>query len=196
MKMRAKKNVMYKCPYCDKKYNKEDLIEHVEDAHDDLLPEGFTPFRLVFNHVNKKPLDYHGRCTECKGPTDWDENKGRYNRQCNKPACKASFIKKFEDNMIRTQGVTRISSTAAGQEKMLANRKISGTYKFQNGVEKTYTGSYELNALKFMDQVLNISPDDILCPGPVLEYMYEGKKHLYITDFYYQPYNQASHNLL
>src|SRR5699024_5424387 len=116
-------------------------------------------------------------------------NKGRYDRQCQKPACKESYLKKFEDNMRRTKGVARISQTAEGQEKMLANRKISGKYKFQNGVEKTYTGKYELHTLEFMDKVMNLNPDDILCPGPVLEYMFEGKKHLYITDFYYQPYN-------
>ena len=187
--MASKKNVRYKCPYCDKRYTREDLVRHIETKHDDMIPGGYTPFRLVFNYVNKKPQDYHGKCTECGGPTDWDENKGRYNRQCNNPKCKESFIKKFEANMVRTKGVTRISATAEGQEKMLANRKISGKYKFQNGVEKTYTGSYELKALEFMDKVMNIDPDDILAPGPILEYEYEGKKHIYITDFYYQPYN-------
>ena len=134
-------------------------------------------------------MNYHGKCTECKKETEWDENKGRYNRQCSNPACKASFIKKFESNMIRTQGVTRITSTPEGQEKMLANRRISGSYKFKNGIEKTYTGSYELKALKFMDQVMNINPDDIMCPGPILQYEYDGKTHIYITDFYYIPYD-------
>ena len=187
--MASKKIVRYKCPYCEKRMVREDLVIHVEEDHYDMIPEGFTPFRLVFNTVNKKSLEYHGKCTECGGPTDWDEKKGRYNRQCNKKSCHDSFVKNFEANMIRTKGITRISSTAEGQQKMLANRKISGTYKFKNGVEKTYTGSYELKALEFMDKVMDISPDDIMCPGPVLEYVYDGKLHLYITDFYYQPYN-------
>lgn len=184
----SKGNTKYKCPYCDKRFTREDLVHHVEDEHDDMIPEGYSALRLVFNYVNKKPIEYNGKCTECGGPTSWDENKGRYNRQCNNPACKASFIKNFESNMMRTKGVARISSTPEGQEKMLANRKISGKYKFK-GVEKTYTASYELNTLKFMDKVMDINPDDILCPGPVLVYEYEGKKHFYITDFYYQPYN-------
>lgn len=185
----SKRNIKYKCMYCDKRFTRENLIRHVENKHGDMIPENFTPFRLVFNYVNKRPNDYHGKCTECGGSTEWDESKGRYNRQCNNPACKASFVRNFEANMIRTKGVTRISATAEGQEKMLANRRISGKYKFQNGAEKTYTGSYELKALQFMDKVMNCNPDDIMCPGPVLEYVYEGKKHLYITDFYYQPYN-------
>lgn len=186
---KSKRIVRYKCPYCNIRDTRENLVDHVKDVHDDMIPKGYTAFRVVFDYVNKKPMGYNGKCTECGGPTGWDEDKGRYNRQCSKPACKASYLKKFEDNMIRTQGTTRISNTAEGQEKMLANRKISGTYKFSDGGEKTYTGSYERKALEFMDQVMEIKSDDILCPGPVLEYSYQSAKHMYITDFYYQPYN-------
>lgn len=185
----AKRNVRFKCPFCDRRFTREDLVRHIEDCHMDVLPEDFTPLRYVFNYVNRKDSNYHGKCTECGGKTPWDENKGRYNRQCGKESCHRSYIKKFETNMMRTKGVTRISATAIGQEKMLANRKISGQYTFQNGVKKTYTGSYEKKTLEFMDQVMNIDPNDIIAPGPVLEYIYDKKRHFYITDFYYQPYN-------
>lgn len=187
--MATKRNVLYKCPFCNDKYSRADLVNHIEDEHPYDIPKGFTPFRYVFNYVNKKPTSYHGKCTECGGPTDWDENKGRYNRQCNKQACHDSYVKKFEDNMMRTRGTTRMTATADGQMQMLANRKISGEYKFQNGKTKTYTGSYEKKALEFMDKVLNINPDDIMAPGPILEYTYQDTTHIYITDFYYQPYN-------
>ena len=187
--MATKRTVTYKCPYCTRRFTREDLVLHVQDEHEDMIPEGFTPFRLVFNYVNKKPLSYHGKCTECGGPTTWDENKGRYDRQCEKKACKESYVKKFEENMMRTRGVTRISATEEGQKQMLANRKISGTYVMSDGAKKTYTGSYELKALEFMDKVMHIKSSDILCPGPILEYSFEGKTHIYITDFYYQPYN-------
>lgn len=183
------KIVTYKCPYCENRFNKQDLIEHVEDEHHDEIPEGFTAFRLVFNYVNKKPLSYHGKCTECGGPTPWDENKGRYDRQCGKKTCHDSYVKKFEENMMKTRGVTRISATKDGLVKMLNSRKISGVYKFQDGGEKSYCGSYEKNTLEFMDKVLNIKSADIMSPGPILEYRHEDKTHLYITDFYYQPYN-------
>lgn len=185
----GKRIIRYKCPYCTKTFEREFLIRHVSDVHEDMIPKGYSALRVVFNYINKYPYDYNGKCTECGGPTGWDESKGRYNRQCSNPACKASYLKKFENNMIKTKGVTRISSTAEGQEKMLANRKISGSYKFQNGVTKTYTGSYELKALEFMDKVMNINPDDIMCPGPVLKYQYNNENHMYITDFYYIPYN-------
>ena len=187
--MSSNRKATYKCPFCDKRFDREKLVVHVEENHETELPEGFTALRYVFNYVNRKPESYHGRCTECGGPTPWDENKGRYNRQCGKKACHDSFVKKCEDNMLRKTGHKRVSETEEGQIKMLANRKISGTYRFKNGKEKTYTGSYERKALEFMDKIMNIDPDDLLCPGPILEYTLDKVKHLYITDFYYIPYN-------
>ena len=183
------RNIRYKCPFCNNRFTREDLVNHIENDHPYDIPADFTPFRYVFNYVNKKPLTYHGKCTECGGPTEWDENKGRYNRQCNNKACHDSYVKKFEANMMKTRGVTRISATVSGQLKMLSNRKISGEYKFSNGEVKTYTGSYELKALEFMDKVMHIDPNDLMCPGPILEYSFDNTTHIYITDFYYQPYN-------
>ena len=180
--------VKYKCPYCEKRLEKDKLVRHIDMTHPEMIPADSSPLRLTFDYINKKPKGYNGRCTICGGPTKWDENKGRYDRQCS-PACKKKYVEEFETRMNNKLGVTRISATANGQEKMLANRKISGTYKFQNGISKTYTGSYEKKALEFMDKVMNIDPDDIMCPGPVLEYIYQGKKHLYITDMLYIPYN-------
>ena len=183
------KNVTYKCLYCNNRYTRQDLVNHIEEEHEHEIPEGFTAFRLVFNYVNRKPLTYHGKCTECGSSTPWDENKGRYDRQCGKKSCHDSYVKKFEENMMKTRGVTRISTTKEGQKKMLAARKISGVYTFKDGGEKTYCGSYEKKALEFMDKVLEIKSADIMAPGPILEYQHAGKTHIYITDFYYQPYN-------
>ena len=183
------RNVTHKCLYCDNRYTRQDLVTHIEEEHEHEIPEGFTAFRLVFNYVNHKPLTYHGKCTECGSATPWDENKGRYDRQCGRKVCHDSYVKKFEENMMKTRGVTRISTTEEGQKKMLAARKISGTYTFRDGGKKTYCGSYEKKALEFMDKVLEIKSADIMAPGPILEYQHEGKTHIYITDFYYQPYN-------
>lgn len=187
--MGAKRIIRYKCPFCDKRMTREDLVNHVDEDHNEVIPEDFTPFRYVFNYVNNRPESYHGRCTECGGPTPWDEERGRYKRQCSNKKCHDSFVKRCESNNLRVLGVTRISATAGGQEKMLARRKISGEYRMSDGVKKTYTGSYEKKALEFMDKILHISSDDIQCPGPVLEYTLNKQKHMYITDFYYVPYN-------
>mgnify|MGYP007004878713 FL=1 len=40
-----------------------------------------------------------------------------------------------------------------------------------------------------MDKFLHVKSSDIEAPGPTIEYYYEGKKHFWITDFYYIPYN-------
>lgn len=180
----------YKCPYCGRHYKREDLPIHIEKHHEDMIPIGFTPLRVAFNAINyPNNMDYSGRCTECGGPTSWDENKGRYDRQCDKKACHDSFIKNFEANMMRTKGVTRITQTIDGQEKMLANRGISSKYKFSDGEVKTYTGSYEGKCLEFMDKVLHCKSIDILCPGFPMQYEYNGEIHWYIPDIYYIPYH-------
>ena len=187
--MSSKRNITYKCPYCDKRFNKENLVIHIGDIHDDMIPEGYSAFRVVFDYVNKRPAGYNGKCIICGNESGWDENKGKYNRICSNPSCKKKYIESFEQRMIKAKGVKRISSTAEGQVKMLANRKISGKYRFKDGGMKTYTGSYEMKALKFMDQVMNIKSEDVSTPGPVMEYEYEGRKHIYISDIYYAPYN-------
>ena len=140
--MASKRNVTWKCPFCDKRLDREKLVIHVDDKHQNEIPEGFTALRYVFHYVNKRPLDYHGRCTECKGPTPWDEEVGRYKRQCGKKECHDSYVRKFEENMVKKKGYTRETSTQEGLEQMLKNRKISGKYTFQNGKTKDYVGSY------------------------------------------------------
>ena len=40
-----------------------------------------------------------------------------------------------------------------------------------------------------MDKFLHVKSLDIQAPGPTIEYYYNGKKHFWITDFYYVPYN-------
>ena len=47
-------------------------------------------------------------------------------------------------------------------DKMLANRKISGKYKWSDGTYKTYVGSYEKKFLEFADKVMNIDSKDIM----------------------------------
>ena len=75
----------YKCPYCDKRLERDKLIDHVESKHEDLIPEGQTPTQVVFNSINNKT---HGNCVICKKPTKWNEKAGRYDRLCDDPKCK------------------------------------------------------------------------------------------------------------
>ena len=177
----------YKCPYCEKRLIRKDLISHIEKKHEELIPQDFSAARLVYNQINKTTC---GKCRVCGTETTWNEKAGRYNVLCNNPKCKEHMREEYKKNMLRVKGTYNILNDPEQQKKMLANRSISGKYKFiTDGGELTYTGSYERKCLEFMDVVMQIPSKDILSPGPTLEYEYEGKKHFYITDFYYIPYN-------
>ena len=176
----------YKCSYCEKRLIRKDLITHIDKSHKELIPENYTAARLVYNQVNK--VD-HGKCRVCGKPTAWSEKSGRYDVLCGDPKCKEHMREEYKKNMLRVKGTYNILNDPEQQKKMLANRSISGQYKFQDGGVLTYTGSYEKKCLEFMDIVMQIPSKDILSPGPTLEYEYNGEKHFYITDFYYIPYN-------
>lgn len=179
----------YLCPYCNKRIEKEKLVSHLSRTHAKELPELFTGARAAYHIMNKRPLEYSGKCRVCGSPTFWDEKKARYNFLCEKPACQKAWVNKMKSTMGDKMGSNRPTATPEGLAKMLAGRKISGTYKFKDGHEFTYTGSYELEVLKFLDQVLDVKSEDLQAPGPILQYKFQGKNHLYITDFYYLPYN-------
>lgn len=182
-------NKYFKCPFCDKRLDRKSLINHISSKHIDELPEEFTPLRATFHAANRKSLDYRPPCRICKNPTEWDEKKGRYNQLCGKQSCHDAYVLKMKRDMGDRIGINRQTATAEGLEKMLAGRRISGKYKFHDGKEFTYTGSYELKALEFMDKVLYCKSEDIMMPGPALKYELDGKQHIYITDMYYIPYD-------
>lgn len=177
------KEKLYKCPYCDSKFPGIDLIDHISDKHDDLIPKDYSSFRVAYDYINCKPAGFEGKCTICGKPSHFNNDKGKYNRVCSSKSCKEAYIK----NLIKK--INPDFNTPIGQADLLAKRKISGTYKMSDGIEKTYTGSYELKCLEFMDKILHLNSEDIMAPGVVLQYEYDGKKHMYLSDFYYIPYN-------
>ena len=179
----------YKCIWCEKRDYKDKLISHVAKEHNEMIPDGFTPLQVVFHIVNKHPLNWKKPCRVCGSPCEWDEKKGRYNLLCNKEECHKAWAKKMDKDMGDKKGSNNPTKTEEGLKKMLAARKIAGKYKWSDGKEFTYVGSFEKATLEFMDKVLEIKSEDVMCPGPVLEYMLDGVKHLYITDIYYIPYN-------
>lgn len=176
----------YKCPYCDFRAERDKLIDHVEDEHEDLIPENQTPTQVVFNSINKKT---HGTCVVCKKPTKWNEKAGKYNRLCDDPKCKEKLRKEFKENAVNARGTYNFAADPKFQEKMLKGRKISSTYKFIDGGKIDYVGSYEKKFLEFCDKVMNIESKDIMAPGPTIAYDHDGEVHYWITDFYYVPAN-------
>ena len=178
----------YKCPYCEERLDRNKLPSHIDKKHPEMIPEGYTASRVAFNTINKKTI---GHCIICGKETDWNEDKCRYERICNDPKCKKEYIKMTEERLKKARGVTKkeMLSNPDFQNKMLKGRSISGTYKFSDGGKLEYVGSYEKNFLEFMDKFLKVKSSDIQAPGPTIEYYYDGKKHFWITDYYYIPYN-------
>ena len=177
----------YKCPYCDQKLPRMDLINHVERKHEALIPEDYTATRLVYDSINKTD---HGTCMICKKPVyEWNEKISRYNNLCGSKKCREEVRRIALERHIRVHNTPTLLNDPTHQEKMLSNRHISGSYRHSDGTNITYTGKYEKAAVEFMDQVMNIPSKDIQMPGPILEYEYNGEKHSWITDIYYIPAN-------
>ena len=178
----------YKCPYCDDRFERAKLANHIEKKHNELIPQGYTASRVAFNTMNHKTV---GHCIICGKETDWNEDKCRYERLCNSKKCHRQYVKLTEERLKAARGVSKseMLSDPSFQDKMLKGRSISGTYKFSDGGKIDYVGTYEKNFLEFMDKFLHVQSIDIQAPGPTIEYYYEGKKHFWITDFYYIPYN-------
>ena len=180
----------YPCPYCGKYDIRDKLVSHIEKKHDDLLPKGYSASRIVFDVVNHKEVgNGYGTCRVCHNHTSWNEKTGKYNVLCDNPACRKALRDRAKNNMIKVYGKPMLLDDPEQQQKMLANRGISGVYTFQDGGKFTYTGSYEKKALEFLDQVLEVSSEDLIVPGPTLEYEFQGEKRHWITDIYYIPYN-------
>ena len=180
----------YKCPYCEQKFERTKLHIHIQNKHEELIPEGYTALRVAFNTINNKT---EGHCIMCGKVSDWNEDKGRYERLCNDPKCHEAYKRMAAERNKKKYGTERLQSdpryAEEVQRKALQGRRIAGKYKFSDDGEIDYLGAYERRLLEFMDKVMKCKSEDIAAPGPTIKYMYQDKEHLYISDFYYIPYN-------
>lgn len=182
-----KTSIKYHCPFCDEKYPRMELIDHVEKEHSALIPENYTATRVVYEAINKTD---HGTCMICKKNVyTWNEKISRYNNLCDNPKCREEVRRIALERHMRVYNKPTLLNDPMQQEKMLSNRHISGKYKYSDGTMFTYTGKYEKATIEFMDKVLNIDSKDIQMPGPVLDYEFNGETHSWITDIYYIPAN-------
>ena len=173
---RYKSTRKYRCPYCRITATRDRLVSHIQDEHEDMLPEGYSAARALYDHINKKN---YGTCLICKKNVyEWDETICRYKTPCDNPSCMAQLKARSAKNHLEDPEV---------QKKLLAGRRISGHYKFKDGTIHSYVGSYERNCFEFMDQVLNIEGKDIMSPGPTIYYEWHGEKHPWILDWMYIP---------
>ena len=175
---------MYKCKICGKKYNELScLYNHIESKHADMIPQDMTVQQFYYYMKTGKR---NGNCVMCKQPTSWNMNTNKYNRFCGNPRCKEEYVKIMKSRMIAKYGKAHLLNDPNKQREMLANRSISGTYEWSDGKHTTtYTGSYELDFLKTLDNFFDWDPTDISMPSPhTYTYEYEGQQKFYIPDVF------------
>jgi len=183
---------VFKCPLCDfKSTNKPSLYRHIEDEHKEQYKNSKTESPAQF-YFNLKYNKTSGKCIVCGSKTNWNPSVERYDRICGE-RCSEKYREMFKERMNKKYGKDHLLNDPDQQKKMLANRKISGEYKWSDGKsKKTYTGSYEKDFLEFLDIMMQFKSHDVIAPAPqVFKYQYEGKDRFYIPDFYI-----ASLNLL
>jgi hypothetical protein len=152
---------------------------------------GVTAKQVIFNSRNRLPINTRNRqCVMSKKPTQWNEVAGRYER-FHSDVEREEYRKMFLERMQRVHGKNHLLNDPNQQRAMLANRRISGTYNFQDGTAKTYTGKEELAALEYLDGVLNWPEYDIQCPAPQNIYYKDrnGRDHFYIPDIWIESLN-------
>lgn len=174
---------MNKCLVCGDNFNEpEDLYAHMDEEHADAIPKDFTAAQ--YNYYLKTGKS-QGTCVVDKAPTTWNESTNKYHRFCDKPSCKEKYREEFKKRMIGKHGRVHLLNDPDQQRKMLANRSISGEYQWSDHKKIPYTGSYELDFLRFLDNFMNFDSQDIMSPSPhTYYYIYEGEEKFYIPDFF------------
>ena len=159
----------YICPICKKTYTElESLITHIEKTHEDLnlvlKEKDITIKQYLSNIRNKKvPFNKYGKSIVSGKETEWNEVSGKYNRILLSE--KEEYRNMFNKNMIKQHGTNNLLTLPEHQKKMLANRKISGEYLYNNKTRLTYTGKYELDFLEYMDNILHWNVEDLEIPA-------------------------------
>ena len=173
---------MYKCKICGKKYTDiNTLYNHIEQKHGDMIPKDMSVEQYYYFMKTGKR---NGNCVMCKQMTTWNKNTHKYNRFCGNPRCKEKYVDIVKGRMIAKYGKVHLLNDPNKQREMLANRKISGKYKWEgSNIETTYTGSYELDFLKTLDIFFDWDPEDISMPSPhTYTYEFDGEQKFYIPD--------------
>lgn len=174
---------MYKCKICNKQFKDlASLLNHIESKHKEMIPQDMDIHQYYYYMKTGKT---HGNCVMCKNPTTWNKNTNKYNRFCDNPACKEKYREIFKKRMIGKYGKTHLLNDPEKQREMLAHRKISGEYTWVDGTKTTYTGTYDLDFLKLLDEFFEWDPNDISMPSPHnYSYVYDGVEKFYFPDVF------------
>ena len=169
-----------KCPICGEKIvtGTPNMIAHVNDEHEDDIPQGMYPGEYLYILENKHPR----KCMMCPKPTAWNVATNKFNTFCS-GRCKDKYVELVHARLKKTHGVEFMTRLPDHQRKMLAGRSISGNYHWTDGGISLFTGSYEEDFCRMNDTFLNMESADISMPSPnTYEYMYKGEKKFYIPD--------------
>lgn len=181
---------VYKCPICTRSFKSfEGWENHIRTEHPESVPKNMTMKQYFYYILTGKTA---GVCMVCKKPTPWNESTGRYDRFCTNPKCKDKYREIFKKRMINKYGKVMLLDDPNVQRKMLANRKISGVYTFEDGTKVSYVGSYEKDFLNMLDTFMHVHGSDIMGPSPhTYRYDYKNNKDkehegekFYIPDFF------------
>lgn len=183
---------VYKCPFCDRKYlDKNALYDHMETNHHLDLCDLPAP-QVYFNFKNRYALTRgYGKSIMSGKPTTFNLTTERYEKFANEEE-RVQYREMFKKRMMKKYGKITLLDEPEQQKKMLANRKISGEFVWDDGEKTTYTGSYEKAFLEFLNINYDwASPTDIMGPAPmIIDYVdSKGEARFHIPDFYIQSLN-------
>lgn len=174
----------YRCKFCQfSSAEKTTMGRHYDTKHGDLIPGDTDGYRYFYYLLTKKE---RGSCVICHRETPFNRATMKYSRFCSDPKCKQVYRDQFKDRMIGKYGKIHLLDDPEIQKKMLAGRRISGTYDWSNGKAAfDYVGSYERDFLHYLDTVRHWQPTDLMAPSPhIYRYEFDGKEHFYIPDFF------------
>jgi len=181
-----KKKTIFKCFDCPMKFTKiQAVYAHILEEHKDVIPDGISVKRYYFNRKYKKTK---GVCVIDKKETEWNEDKGRYERFCC-TACKEEARELFKKNCKRKLGTDNPASTPEHQINAIKGRSYSGVYTFKDGGTVGYSSSYEADFLAFVEEEMGYNSKDVFQCELIFEIMFNNKKAFHIPDFYIQSLN-------
>lgn len=174
-----------RCPICNhNSKNKEGLLIHIEDEHEDEIPTGWSANKYYYyvTHGNKTT----GHCRECRIEVEFDESLGRPPVLCGAQKCKDSFSAKSKANAEKRTKGDKEGYESNKQRNALEGRKISGRYVWSDKTEKSYAGKQENKLLWALDNLAELPSYEVFSPCPFDIYYLdeESKYRMYIPDVY------------
>lgn len=176
-----------RCPICKKKRaNREQLVDHIEKAHGNQIPENMNGYQYLYflNHGRA-----HGICIVDGAPTPWNEKTQKPYRNCRKPVCREKLRNEALTNMDNYYGEGNHPVTdPEHQKKMQRNKKKNLIYKFADGTEFICLSKDEFALMRYLEKFLNLGSDEAIeCPY-VFEYDDNGVKRKYLPDVFLMNY--------